>query len=236
MKKLPRRMSAISDMVGNIENLADIGCDHAYISIDLVKRNKVKKIIATDLREGPLKRARRNIKDAGFMDKIELRLCSGLSDIEPNEVDAILISGMGGILIRDILREGRDVVDTVNTLILEPQSDLRLVRAYLREIGFTIAKENMIAESGKYYQIIRAEKGEKVDKIKLFSEDEFGPYLIKTKNPVLVEFLKKRRTHFTNILHDDRFLKSQRNSEDRIKFIKRELALVNEALGLIFPS
>lgn len=230
MKKLPGRMSTISNLVGEVDTLADIGCDHAYISIDLIKKNKVKRIIATDLREGPLKRAERNIREEGISDRIELRLCSGLSKIRPYEVNAILISGMGGILVRDILREGYEVVKTVNTLILEPQSDLRLVRAYLREIGFNIKEEVMLKEAGKYYQLMVAERGNSNIKAEFLSEDEFGPCLIKNNNPVLREFLKERKIHFENILQDERFLKSQTDTKDRINFIKNELALVNEAL------
>ena len=95
-KRIPKRMLAIANLVDNSKVLADVGCDHAYISINLLEKGKVERIIASDLREGPLNIARDNIRLYGFEDRIETRLCAGLCGYEAGEVDTILISGMGG--------------------------------------------------------------------------------------------------------------------------------------------
>lgn len=234
-KRIPKRMLAIANLVDNSKVLADVGCDHAYISINLLEKGKVERIIASDLREGPLNIAKDNIKLEGFEDRIETRLCAGLCGYEAGEVDTILISGMGGMLVKEILSESIDVVRRADTLILEPQSDLRVVRAYLKDIGFEIIDEDMLSEGGKYYQIIKAvkskERMEVFDDIGAMAENEFGPILIKKKHPVLLEFLKKRKNHFERLLQNKSFLTSQSaTNNDRIAIIENELNMVKEAL------
>ena len=235
-KKIPKRMLAIAALVEHSGVLADVGCDHAYISINLLENGKADRIIASDLREGPLNIAKENIKLAGFEEKIETRLCSGLESFAAGEVDTILISGMGGMLVKEILSEGIKVVEAADTLILEPQSDLRVVRAYLRKIGFEIVEEDMLKESGKYYQIIKAVKAEinqvSENEIVRVAEDEFGPVLIKKKHPVLKEFLLNRKVHFEELLQNREFIESKKVSEnDRVAIIDKELKIVIEALS-----
>ena len=234
-KRIPKRMLAIANLVDNSKVLADVGCDHAYISINLLENSKAERIIASDLREGPLNIAKDNIKLEGFEERIETRLCAGLCGYEAGEVDTILISGMGGMLVKEILSESIDVVRRADTLILEPQSDLRVVRAYLKDIGFEIIDEDMLNEGGKYYQIIKAvkskERMEVCDDIGAMAENEFGPILIKKKHPVLLEFLKKRKNHFERLLQNKSFLTSQSaTNNDRIAIIENELKMVKEAL------
>ena len=228
-------MLAIANLVDNSKVLADVGCDHAYISINLLEKGKVERIIASDLREGPLNIARDNIRLYGFEDRIETRLCAGLCGYEAGEVDTILISGLGGMLVKEILSESIDVVKMADTLILEPQSDLRVVRAYLKDIGFEIIDEDMLNEGGKYYQIIKAvkskERMEVCEDIGAMAENEFGPILIKKKHPVLLEFLKKRKNHYERLLQNKSFLTSQSaTNNDRIAIIENELNMVKEAL------
>ena len=234
-KRIPKRMLAIANLVDNSKVLADVGCDHAYISINLLENGKAERIIASDLREGPLNIAKDNIKLEGFEERIETRLCAGLCGYEAGEVDTILISGMGGMLVKEILSESIDVVKRADTLILEPQSDLRVVRAYLKDIGFEIIDEDMLNEGGKYYQIIKAvkskERMEVCDDIGAMAENEFGPILIKKKHPVLLEFLKKRKNHYERLLQNKSFLTSKSaTNNDRIAIIENELNMVKEAL------
>ena len=234
-KRIPKRMLAIANLVDNSKVLADVGCDHAYISINLLENGKAERIIASDLREGPLNIAKDNIKLESFEERIETRLCAGLCGYEAGEVDTILISGMGGMLVKEILSESIDVVKMADTLILEPQSDLRVVRAYLKDIGFKIIDEDMLNEGGKYYQIMKAVKSkeriEDCDDLGDMAENEFGPILIKKKHLVLLEFLKKRKNHYERLLQNKSFLTSQSaTNNDRIAIIENELNMVKEAL------
>jgi len=150
--KITERIRAIAELIENTEVLADIGCDHAHISIYLAETGRVKRVIASDLREGPLNRAKKNVNEAGLSDCFRFELASGLSGLNEGEADTVLISGMGGILIKNILSEGSGTAEKIKHLVLEPQSDVFLVREMLRELGFTIIREKMVRRALKVLQ------------------------------------------------------------------------------------
>ena len=165
---LSNRMEAVVNMVSPQSFvIADIGCDHAYVSIALVERKLAQKVIAMDVRKGPLEIAKKNVTAYAMTDEIELRLSDGLDKILPGEADVIVIAGMGGLLIRDILERGKKILDVDGKrpeLILQPQSDLAEVRIFLQENAYDIQQEKMLIEEGKYYTIIKAVP--KRDKVK----------------------------------------------------------------------
>lgn len=154
---LSERMKMIAGLVPKGSSVCDVGCDHAYISVYLAQQGIADKIIASDLRPGPLETARANIEAYGLSDKIRTRLSDGLKEIRPGETDTVLISGMGGELIIRILKEGKETVDKAARLILSPQSVIPDVRRYIEENGFKITDEVMTKEDGKYYVGILAE-------------------------------------------------------------------------------
>ena len=131
--------------------LADVGTDHGYVPIALVQRKKIQKAIAMDVNKGPLQRAREHIAEHKLEEYIETRLSDGVKKLEAGEVDSILIAGMGGELVIHILSEGMEVCRSVKELILQPQSELRRVRRFLRENKYKIIDEDMILEEGKEY-------------------------------------------------------------------------------------
>src|SRR5699024_6415223 len=108
--------------------VADIGCDHAYISIYLIKKKIATKVIAMDVNLGPLNIAKKNIAESGYGHKIEVRQSDGLKSLVKKEVETIVIAGMGGALICRILKEGIEQVMAAKELILQAQSDLPMVR------------------------------------------------------------------------------------------------------------
>lgn len=138
---------------------ADIGTDHAYIPIALIKENVCKKIIATDLKKGPLEIAENNIKKYGFSDRIETRLGDGLSPLKENEAQQIIIAGMGGFLISKILENGKKTANR-SELILQPMNCQYELRKYLISNGYKIINEDLALEGFKIYNIITAAKGE----------------------------------------------------------------------------
>ncbi|SEG25550.1 tRNA (adenine22-N1)-methyltransferase [Eubacterium ruminantium] len=162
--RLSDRMLAVAEMVNgcgfsvmegkNNITVADIGCDHAFISIYLIESGIAGHVIAMDINEGPLKAAEENVKEYGLEDSIELRLSNGFEKLSADETDAAIIAGMGGYLVIDILKAAQ--FKKGYQLILSPQSDLYQVRSYLLSEGFDILDENMIKDAGKYYNIIRA--------------------------------------------------------------------------------
>lgn len=149
-------MKAVAAMVTSNGILADVGTDHGYVPIALVQRQKIPGAIAMDINKGPLARAKENIAAAHLEDYIQIRLSDGVEELEPGEADSILIAGMGGELIIHILSEGEKVCKKASELILQPQSDIRKVREYLREHQYKIVDEDMVCEDGKYYPMMRA--------------------------------------------------------------------------------
>ena len=114
-------------------SVADIGTDHGYIPIYLMKEGIASKVIALDINKGPLERARLHIVGNGLKGQIETRLSDGLCKVMPGEVDTMIAAGMGGALVIKILTEGKKVVDSLTACILQPQSEIWKVRKYLCE-------------------------------------------------------------------------------------------------------
>jgi tRNA (adenine22-N1)-methyltransferase len=151
-----------------------------------------------DLRKGPLSKAKANIEERGLQSKIDTRLGNGLEALKPDEADAILISGMGGITICQILDEGLDKLGSVKQLILQPQSDLELVRRKIEELGMHIESEKMCIEDGKFYTCMKAVP-ERASSYNNESDYTFGRLLIEEKNEVLRQFLIKRNEKIMQI-------------------------------------
>ncbi len=193
MIRLSKRMKCLTDMVSPGKVMADIGCDHGLVSVYLAANGISPRVIAMDVAEGPLKAAEKNVAEAGMSDKIELRLSDGFKALSAVETDGAIIAGMGGHLILDIIRDGEDKFGEGYQLVLSPQSDVPLVRNYLRNHSFKIVDEEMIHEDGKFYIIIKAVKT-KADENKETEEDiaffdTYSAILIEKKSPVYAEYL-----------------------------------------------
>jgi len=196
--------------------IADIGCDHALVGIALLTNGTAKKIIASDLRKGPLENAKKNageILPSHLFKQIEFRLGGGFDPIQGGEAQAAIIAGMGGELMQKILIKGNPHALGINALILEPQSDHCLVRRYLRNNNYKIIREKMIREENKFYPIIYAEYSAS-DNIRNYSYiddknnsdeiisayDRFGPYLINSRDDMLYTYLTKENASVKKII------------------------------------
>lgn len=157
MLKLKPRLKTAADMVRNGSRLADIGTDHAYLPAALILNGKIPFAIAADLRKGPLENAEATVRTYGIADKVTLRLSDGLKAFFPDEADDIVIAGMGGILITEILSAAEWVKNPDIRLILQPQSHSEDVREYLFANGFEILSESSCTEDGKAYICMCAE-------------------------------------------------------------------------------
>ena len=152
--KLSKRLQTIADFVKKNSVVADIGTDHAHIPIYLIKNNIIDKAYACDINKGPLEKAKENIENFGVSENIVLRLSNGLDKMSSKEVDTIIIAGMGGELIIDILNRGKAFFDKKNTFILSPHTKTDEVRDYLIRKGFKILKEDMCIDEGKFYTVM----------------------------------------------------------------------------------
>lgn len=246
--QLSNRLTTVAKFVTKGNRVADIGCDHAHTSIYLVENGIAISSIAMDMNKGPLQRANENIKRFGFEDKITTRLSDGAKELKPGEVDTLLISGMGGLLMNKILSDSIEVVKTAKELVLQPQSEIALVRKYIHELGFSIEKEAMLIEEEKYYTAIKAVKTEKSKKaeaaLKNHDSSEnhmdsehydkeifyrYGKLLLAEKNPVLKQFLENGKVSYEKIVKEISGKDLERTRE-RCKELKEELAFIREAL------
>lgn len=150
---ISERLKCVASLVNKGARVADIGTDHAYLPIYLVQNGISNKVYACDVRKEPLRRAKLHIDEYGLSDKITTQLCDGLKGINKGDVDTVTICGMGGKLMKNILKAGIDKLGDNTQLVLSAQSELRDFRKYLLEAGIYIKSEHMLLEDGKYYFI-----------------------------------------------------------------------------------
>ena len=150
---ISERLKCVASLVNKGARVADIGTDHAYLPIYLVQNGISNKVNACDVRKEPLRRAKLHIDEYGLSDKITTQLCDGLKGINKGDVDTVTICGMGGKLMKNILKAGIDKLGDNTQLVLSAQSELRDFRKYLLETGIYIKSEHMLLEDGKYYFI-----------------------------------------------------------------------------------
>lgn len=150
---ISERLKCVAGLVNKGARVVDIGTDHAYLPIYLVQNGISNKVYACDVRKEPLRRAKLHIDEYGLSDKITTQLCDGLKGINKGDVDTVTICGMGGKLMKNILKAGIDKLGDNTQLVLSAQSELRDFRKYLLETGIDIKSEHMLLEDGKYYFI-----------------------------------------------------------------------------------
>lgn len=185
------RLETIKSMVSRCGTAADIGTDHGYVAEMLLSDNTVKRVVATDLNEGPLKRAVDYLTSINLSEQCEFRLGSGLTVLKENEADAIIIAGMGGELIADILDTSKEVAFSAKELILQPMTAVSKLRRYLYENGYKITDENIVREYHHFYFIIKAvysgDEPEIIDDIYF----EISRHLIDKKDPTMYEYIDR---------------------------------------------
>lgn len=225
----------------------DVGCDHGFVAIHLVREHICPGVIAMDINRGPLLRAREHIESAGLSAYIETRLSDGLEKLAAGETECMIAAGMGGRLIVKILEEYPEKRESLRYLVLQPQSELSCVRSYLRERNFVIRREDMVLEDEKFYPMMLAEAespeektvsgedgggakgardkaaaGEKILRAKSL-EDEFGPCLIRENHPVLSAYLDRWEQQ------QYRILAGVLKHPERRRQVEEELARIRDA-------
>ena len=156
-KTLTPRLRAVCRLVPRCETCADIGCDHAQVAIYLAESRRVADMTAADVNRGPLERAMRAVRAAGMDDKIKCVLSDGLENIPPQ--DCVIIAGMGGDLIADILSRAEWTRRGERTLVLQPMTAAYRLREFLCSSGYEITAETYAAEREKLYTVICARPG-----------------------------------------------------------------------------
>jgi len=190
MPKLSKRLSLIASFVPQNSRVCDIGTDHGYLAIELIKSGKAKYVIAADIAEKPLKNAEKNISLSGVKN-ISLRLCDGLSGISPDETDTVIIAGMGGEVIADILNKGQKVAKRDGiSIILQPTTSPEALRRFLYGNGYKIVTEKALTENGKLYSVMLVKYTGKVQ-----AKEEYFYYIgeLVPNSDAAVVYIKKQQ-------------------------------------------
>ena len=217
MIKINKRLSSLGDLIleGNSKSIIDVGCDHALLDIYLINKNPSLGLTASDLREEPLNKAKENIEKYSLSNKIKTKLSYGIDDLE-DDIDTVVISGMGTETIIEILSKGSIHLGHVNRLVISSNNKYYELRKYITSIGYVINKEQIIYEDNKYYITIDFIKGNKKYNYK---ELYFGPYLINNKDNMFYEYynfiLNKKKEVLKSIDKD--------NIKEEIELIGKEI-------------
>lgn len=184
MIKISKRLEAIANLVPENTKIVDIGCDHGLLDIYLIQTKKIKSLIATDNKETALNNIKNNLKKYKLQNKIETRLGSGLDIIKEDEIDTIIMSGLGTHTIVGILINNRNKLTNVDTIIIQSNNYIDFLRKKITSIGYYIENEKLVKDSNIIYTIILFKKGKKY-----YSKKElyFGPILIKENNKLFQE-------------------------------------------------
>lgn len=201
-------------MVDHCKKPADIGTDHAYSPIYLVQSGICPMAIATDIKKGPLRKAEKNIIRYHMQDKIELRLGDGLIPIENDGCDVLIIAGMGGVLIRDIIEKSIDTARKAKYIVMQPMYAEEALREFLLRYGFNIMEESLAKHEGRIYPVIKGAYDGIVREEDIFHL-YIGRRLFEQRDPLLKEFLKKRIKRQDRIVQG--MAKSLRMKEAHIK-------------------
>ncbi len=185
MNKLSKRLEVMANFIDvNDKSVIDVGCDHGFLSIYLANKYKELKIIASDINENALRSVIKNVSLYKLEDRIDIRLGSGISVIDDSDnIDTIVIGGMGTTTICDIFRDSIYKIKNVNKIIIQSNTDLFVLRKFMTTIGYYIDDEDLVLDKGKIYTVIKFVKGYK----KYSYKDLYlGPVLIKKKSDLFI--------------------------------------------------
>ncbi len=183
------KLKCVGDLVDKNSSIIDIGCDHAHLDIYLARKKNLnlKKIIASDNKEGPLLQAKKNLKTYRLQNKIKLKLGDGLDTYE-KDIDTVIISGMGGRNMIGIFKCHLDYFKNIKTIIISPNNYQVDIKKFLVKNGYKIEDEYLVKEGKYIYQVIKFIKGRvKYSKKEYF----FGPLLLKKKGSLFEEYYKR---------------------------------------------
>ena len=194
--RISKRLKAITNFIDENDRIIDIGCDHALFDIYLKEEYPDINIIATDISEGAIKQAKKNILKYNLEDEIDVRLGNGLEVVDKEEFDTIVISGMGYYTITDILNN-IDKLANVKKIILQSNTDIVKLRKSIIKLGYKIDDEMLVEDKDIVYTIIKFVPGEEKYNYK---QIYFGPRLMEKKDELFNEYYSKKLLKYENLL------------------------------------
>lgn len=215
------RIRTLASLAKDSESLVDIGSDHAYTVIDAVKNHNVKSAYAVDIALGPLENAKTNIDKFGLNKQIETILSDGFASVSV-PFDTAIISGMGGILIQEIIEKELSKVRQASKLILQANNDVPSLRRFLMNNLFEIIDEQIIISSKKYYQIIVCAPVNSLKKLSIL-DLEFGPILRSNRIELFIKYYQSKLEMLEASL-------KMANSSDSINALSQSINQLKEVL------
>ena len=219
---LSERLQAIADLIEYGETMADIGTDHGFLPVYLIKTGKCPYAIATDISSKSLKKAENLIDAEDVLNDCSARVGDGLDPIEKGEVDDVVIAGMGGILMTEILSADISKSRSFKKFILQPRSKIHYLRKWIRDNGFSIKKESIVKEGERFCEILLVEVSENYsssDGDEFLISDYFPESLVSNPNDLTLEYLKynllKNETILTNLTEN--MSKTEGNASNAMK-------------------
>lgn len=199
--KLTDRLLKIASLVSDDKKIADIGTDHGYIPVYLLNEGRVPFAVLADVNKGPLDNARKEVIQNNLLEKVDLRLGSGIEVLEIGEVEEVIIAGMGGILISELLEAKKEVAHSIEKLILQPMQAQEELRRYLLNNGYEILKEVLVREDFRIYEIIVAKYTGKNTIIEDEIQFEVGIKLLENKDFLFYDFIEKKIKTYSAIVN-----------------------------------
>ncbi|MFR7935864.1 MAG: tRNA (adenine(22)-N(1))-methyltransferase [Clostridium perfringens] len=200
--ELSKRLKRIAEHVDKCESVADIGTDHGYIPIYLVKEGICEKAIASDINKGPIEKAKVNVAFEGVSNKVKCLLGPGLNPLKVGEVNGVILAGMGGNLTRDILLADMEKVKKYDFIILQPAQNPEVLREFLYKNDYEIIDEDLIKDEGRFYELFKVKYNENSEKLVFEDELEYevSPLLREKNHPLFKEFIEEKINRCETIL------------------------------------
>ncbi|SER82837.1 tRNA (adenine(22)-N(1))-methyltransferase TrmK [Psychrobacillus sp. OK032] len=227
-KNLSERLKTVASFVEKNTILADIGSDHAYLPCYLVHTGIITQGIAGEVVKGPFESALKQVRSEGLEKQIDVRFGNGLEVIEKTDnVQTITIAGMGGPLIASILEAGKDKLDTIETLILQPNIHAKAIREWAMKENWKIVNETILEEHDKIYEVVVLQKG-----LMELTEAELlvGPFLMKEKSSVFQKKWSNELSEWQRIMDQLNKTVESKDVQQKKEELERKIALVKESL------
>ena len=205
----------------------DVGTDHGYFPVWMASHGYKGNIIASDINAAPLKKAMDTAMKAGVEDKIQFQQCDGLENCRPDSVDTIVIAGMGGELIAEIVDSAK--LPENATLVLSPMTGAEKLRKSLYLSGFEIIRETLVGEEDKIYTVMKAKKTENAGVYQEINE-YFSEALLSEKNGLLHDYIRRYISKFDKALEGRRESGKKHSDEEEIEKLRNEMIKLEESI------
>lgn len=214
--KINNRLKLVGDYVDKGSIPLDIGCDHAKLSIYLLKEKNFPFVYASDNKIGPINQAKENVNYYNLADKIELIKADGLNSLN-DKIDTITVTGMGGLTINKMFLENKNKLTNIKTIILSPNNFIKEVRETINKLGYYLKDEELVEESNKLYHILVFYKGNKT-----YSDKDLylGPILMTKSKEIIKKYYRNELSNINNLLLNNSI---PRERQEELRKIKKYL-------------